>query len=472
MRKLKINKIAKQFLWAGWILFVGCNGLPYLDGPPTALCKDGETEECFPDRAGCFWFEDSKSYVCYGECKTGKRRCAGGNWGECAEVTLRVKEVCDGKDNDCNGLVDEGCGCVDGTTQACQIPSERCDQDSSKNQQKCENGKWAEKCTPPEELCNGKDDNCDGKIDNTFPEKGKPCVISEGQNPCQKGVYGCAFGQLFCNPENEEKELCNRIDDNCNGLIDEGCECKEGTIQDCRLPTSACGQSFIPKNQQKCENGKWAEKCPTPEELCNGKDDNCDGRVDDTFPEKGKPCMVPEGQNPCQKGFYGCAFGKLYCDPENGKEELCNKIDDNCNGLVDEGCPCKEKEQRYCLRFSVPRIGICKKTGLQICFSTTWSHACKEQQMPLDEQCDSAVGYDDNCDGKIDEHCTCKEGQIKQCYAGAKTTHLDGLCKAGMMVCTKEGIWGECKGSIEPIKEICNNQKDDNCDGEIDENCP
>src|SRR5207249_9409570 len=64
-------------------------------------------------------------------------------------------------------------------------------------------------------------------------------------------------------------------------------------------------------------------------EVCNNKDDNCDGRIDEGFDADGD-------------GVTTCALPVADCNDANpsiypGAPEICDHIDDNCNGLVDEG---------------------------------------------------------------------------------------------------------------------------------------
>lgn len=117
-----------------------------------------------------------------------------------------------------------------------------------------------------EELCNGIDDNCDGNVDDVSKDCGLGigiCVM--GRQECINGEWG------YCNSPTSQNEICNGLDDNCDGTIDEG------------LSERSCGLGLgICTGSQRCENGVWTS-CTAREptkEVCNGKDDDCDGNTD------------------------------------------------------------------------------------------------------------------------------------------------------------------------------------------------
>ena len=114
-------------------------------------------------------------------------------------------------------------------------------------------------------------------------------------------------------------EICNGKDDNCDGKIDEGFD------QD-NDGTPSCAVSGKPAD---CDDHDPAIHPGAPE-VCNGKDDNCDGKVD-------------EGFDADNDGFYACAHGTIPVDCDDtiatihpGAPETCNTKDDDCNGVIDD----------------------------------------------------------------------------------------------------------------------------------------
>ena len=73
-------------------------------------------------------------------------------------------------------------------------------------------------------------------------------------------------------------------------------------------------------------------------ELCNGLDDNCDGNTDEAFPTLGQACDGPDADE-CASGTVVCApdLAGVVCVGDVAKTEICNGIDDDCDGDTDEG---------------------------------------------------------------------------------------------------------------------------------------
>ena len=187
---------------------------------------------------------------------------------------------------------------------------------------------------------------------------------------------GCEYE---CTPSASGTETCNGLDDDCDGTTDEGFaldtdvnNCGRcGRV--CSFPhaTPHCGAGtcmFDPTTD--CEpgysdnDGVQLDGCeypctPTadPTEICDGLDNDCDGRVDGATADAGGACNKAPGgvaTGVCtDTGSVTCVGGSLVClgAPEPTVER-CNGADDDCNGMVDDS---PVDEGRVCM----PAVGTC-----------------------------------------------------------------------------------------------------------------
>jgi hypothetical protein len=275
-----------------------CNGI----ANEGCACINGETQEC-------------GSNTDTGPCQRGRRTCFNGAFGQCeGSVAPTARDSCAtrGDDSNCNGIANEGCGCINGETQEC------------------------------------------GSNTDTGP-------CQRGRRTCFNGAFGQCEGSVA--PAARDSCATRGDDSNCNGIANEGCGCVNGETQTCGPNTDlgACQQG-----RRTCVSGSFGQ-CegaisPTARNCGSPQDNDCDGRPDNTV-DGVCTCLVGVlqecGRHPGRDGFGPCHPGQQRCEisgdgasssfggctgsvgpPQTQDSCTVPGDDSNCDGTRNGGCEC------------------------------------------------------------------------------------------------------------------------------------
>ncbi|MEN8184614.1 MAG: putative metal-binding motif-containing protein, partial [Myxococcota bacterium] len=180
--------------------------------------------------------------------------------------------------------------------------------------------------------------------------------------------------------------------------------------------------------------------------VCNGLDDDCDGGVDEEFVSQGTECGVGAcGAVGSTSSVAGALIDSCQPGAPAANDAVCNGLDDDCDGSTDED---------YLVPQTSCGVGACAATGALECLAGTLVDSCESGTPAVDDTV--CNGLDDDCDGAVDEDFgpqSCSTGDPGICAAG--TT----LCQSGAELCAAEQS---------PITEICGDGLDNDCDGAAD----
>ncbi|MBU3727700.1 MAG: hypothetical protein FGM37_00400, partial [Phycisphaerales bacterium] len=313
--------------------------------------------------------------------------------GDCAPSDSAINpgaaEICDGKDNNCSGGIDEGVtttfyddddgdgyGDSTDTYAACSAPSGYVSISGD-----CDDRPVIGFPINPAgtETCDGlnADEDCDGYADDADPQGN-----ATGKTPLYKDVDTDTFGDAYasvsrcdagdgyvvsngsdCNDNNiavnpNATETCNSIDDDCDGSIDDGLPFLDyyvdgdgdgyGALSD-TIPTSSCSAvtGEVANNLDCWDSDSYIN--PAATEICDTRDNDCDGYIDEYVQDTYYDDEDGDTYGDPAWSYTGCSMPPGYvtnsndCDGTDANKwtsssgETCDGYDNDCNGTVDDG---------------------------------------------------------------------------------------------------------------------------------------
>jgi len=386
------------------------------------------------------------------------------------------------------------------------------------------------------EICNdGKDNDCDGQIDEGviwYMDEDRDGYGDPGNSmeACSQPP-GYVQNSLDCDDWNPEThpgapDWCDGIDNDCDGQTDEGVTLYRDLDRDGYGNTTMSIQACLPQSGYSESSGDCNDIDPTinpraPEICGDGVDNDCDSQIDEGFPEicdgEDNDCdgQIDEGigqiwyRDEDSDGYGNPAISTQSCsqpsgyvqnsgdcadwDPaiNPGAPDICDGIDNDCDGQIDEGVTWYRDADGD--GYGNPSVSI------QSCSQPTGYVSqggdCNDNDPAINpgalDRCLGGDGIDNNCNGQIDEgmpeicnaiddNCNGQidEGLFQDWYYdsdgdgyGDPSIHLY-RCQVPAGFVLNDLDCDDSDPTIYPgAPEICDDGKDNDCDGEIDEGC-
>jgi hypothetical protein len=451
-----------------------------------------------------------------------------------AEVSPDGSEICNEIDDDCDGDIDDeddsldsstattwyadadsdGYGDADTTTLSCEAAS-----GTTEDATDCDDTN-AEVSPAAVEICNEIDDDCDGDIDDDDTDvtgteifyidyDGDGYGSEDYSSSACEAPSGWVDDSTDCDDTDASvspagSEICNEVDDDCDGDIDDddsdvtgtetwyadsdgdGFGADDSTTEACEMPSGTTDDST------DCDDSN-AEVSPDGTEICNEIDDDCDGDIDDddaTVSGSSTWYIDHDGDgygsddytdSACQAPS-GWVDDSTDCDDTDSSvspaaSEICNEIDDDCDGEIDDDDASVSGTSTWYADADSDGYGDADSTT-EACEvpsgygsdATDCDDASAAVSPDAIEICDE---IDNDCDGTVDND---DASDVVTWYADADS---DGYGDADSSTVSCEELSGytldasDCDDSdstIHPdVEEGCPDEVDNDCDGTVDE---
>ena len=490
---------------------------------------DSSTDEDF-DTDGDFYFDDADAGCVTTYTASGFLDCDGGD----ATINPTVSEVCDGVDEDCDNAIDEDFDqdfdtYFDDFDAGCQATY------SGTVGTDCNDG---DSLSFPgaTEICDGDDQDCDGVVDDDYDLDQD--LAYDGNDPACVAEWGaanvdCDDNVATTNPS--ATETCNNVDDDCDTVVDDGfdvdtdgfftaadagcvttyganADCDDGDITQFPGATEVCNRAdddcdgTIPADETDNDGDTFVEceasadcddadsaQFPGATEVCNAEDDDCDTVVDEGFDGDGDTfftsadagCLAAYGAN------VDCDDAVASISPAG--TELCDGVDQDCDSVIDEDFDLDadlayDADEPDCVTTYGAAAVDCDDA-----VATTNPNAAETCNL-VDDDCDTAVDNGFDVDGDLfydgaDSGCVATYA-IVDCNDAVTSTNpgapelcngVDDDCDTiipfdetdgdldGFVECEANADCDDADATQFPgATEVCNGA-DDNCDGAIDD---